>query len=282
MGTSSVYGGPTNSNPKDNPLLPNDFDFGEDSNPEKEEENPQEDVDSQSDENAQDNNEELRPRVEVGWKDAKTYMSKLASGTNKNPGRAVSNHIKAYGGSKAASKTARAGINTVIGLGNFASKAASSSFKTALEAYNIDYINKSPREVLNELTNLLAPVPITKDDSIARKALIVTLEYVYEMLDEENLDYDSIDENSINLMIPKFIENYIYERIISDLGSRIEFNSESSQDAMNIETELKEFINAKVDIAFKGKDFTKINFNDSTTKNEVESLINQCYTLMEE
>ena len=51
---------------------------------------------------------------------------------------------------------------------------------------------------------------------------------------------------------------------------------------MDTENELKEYINAKVDIAFKGKDFTKINFNDKSTKNEVESLFNQCYTLMEE
>ncbi|MBL4879773.1 MAG: hypothetical protein JKX82_00480 [Oleispira sp.] len=274
MGTSSVYGGPTNSSPKDNPLLPNDFDFGKDDNPD--EENPQ------VDENADNDFKESKPREEVSWEDAKSYMSKLASGTYKNTGRAISNHIKAYGGSKAASKTARAGISTVISLGNFTSKASSSSFKTILEEYKIDYENKSPREVLNELTNLIAPVPITKDDSIARKALIVTLEYIYEMFDEENINYDSIDVNALNLMVPKFIENYIYERIISDLGSRIEYYSESSLDAINTETELKEYINAKVDIAFKGKDFAQINFNDTTTKSEVESLINQCYTLMEE
>lgn len=281
MGTSSIYGGPTNNNPKDNPLLPNDFDFGKDDNPE--ESNPQEEDDSQGDENTEEsNNENSNQITEVNWKDAKNYMAKLASGTYKNTGRAISNHIKAYGGSKAASKTAKSAVSTVIGLGNFTNKVSSSSFKATLEEYKIDYENKSPREVLNQLTNLIAPVPITKDDSIARKALIVTLEYIYEMFDEENIDYDSIDENSINLLIPKFIENYIYERIISDLGSRIEFNSESLQDALNTESELKEYINAKVDIAFKGKDFSQINFNDTTTKNRVESLINQCYTLMEE
>lgn len=280
MGTSSIYGGPTNSNPKDNPLLPNDFDFGKDDS--TDEENSQEEKEPQEDKNTDNDIEKPKPREEVSWGDAKSYMSKLASGTYKNTGRAISNHIKAYGGSKAASKTARAGVNTVISLGNFTSRASSSSFKTVLEEYKIDYENKSLREVLNELTNLIAPVPITKDDSIARKALIVTLEYIYEMLDEENINYDSIDVNTLNLMVPKFIENYIYERIINDLGSRIEYYSESSLDAMNTETELKEYINAKVDIAFKGKDFTQINFNDTTTKNEVESLINQCYTLMEE
>ncbi|QQX78113.1 MULTISPECIES: hypothetical protein [Aequorivita] len=274
MGTSSIYGGPTNSNPKDNPLLPDDFVFDEGNSNEGESEKETDEKETISKEPQQIN--------EVSWKDAKTYMSKLASGQYTNKGKAVSNQIKAYGGAKAASKTARAGINTVIKLGNFSSSSPTSTFRTVLEEYKIDYKDKSAREVLNELTNLIAPVPITKDDSIARKALIVTMEYIYEMFDEENLDYDSIDGNSLNLMIPKFIENYIYERIINDLGSRIESNSESSSKAMDTENELKEYINAKVDIAFKGKDFTKINFNDKSTKNEVESLFNQCYTLMEE
>ncbi|WP_417876097.1 Qat anti-phage system associated protein QatB [Winogradskyella sediminis] len=286
MGTSSIYGGPPNSNPKDNPLLPNDFDFDENDKHEEdatEEGNNEEDDNSQNEGDTEENNtEESDPPKEVSWRDAKNYMAKLASGTYKDKRRAVSNHIKAYGGAKAASKTAKSGVGTVIGLGNFANKVNSSSFRTTLEEYNIDYKDKSPREVLNELTNLIAPVPITKDDSIARKALILTLEYIYEMLDEENMDYDSIDKNAFNLMIPKFIENYIYERIINDLGSRIELNSDTPQEAMSLETELKEYINAKVEIAFKGKDFSKINFNDATTQNKVESLINQCYTLMEE
>lgn len=274
MGTSSIYGGPPNNRPKDNPLLPDDFDFG---NENPEEENPKEYEDT-----GENNDEIQNPTERVSWKDAKSYMSNLASGKYKSTGRAISNHIKAYGGSKAASKTARAGISTAIDLGNFSNKASASSFKNVLEEYKIDYENKSPREVLNELTNHIAPVPITKDDSIARKALIVTLEYIYQMFDDENLDYDSIDSSTLNLMVPKFIENYIYERIINDLGSRVEENSKSPEEAMNLETELKDYINAKVEIAFKGKDFSKINFNDSATKNEVESLLNQCYTLMEE
>ena len=101
------------------------------------------------------------------------------------------------------------------------------------------------------------------------------------MFDEENLDYDSIDIDSLNLIIPKFIENYIYERIINDLGSRIESYSENSDKAMETESDLKDYINSKVEIVFKGKDFSKINFNDSSTKQEVERLFNQCYTLME-
>jgi len=270
MGTSSVYGGPSNNDPKNNPLLPDDFVFGD-------EENEQDDVD-QSIEQTQATND----NKEVSWKDAKTYMSKLASGKYKNTGKAISNHIKAYGGSKAASATAKAGINTVIRLGGFNSNSTSSTFKTVLEEYKIDFKDKSAKEVLNELTNLIAPVPITKDDSIARKALIVTLEYIYDLLDEENLDFESIDIISLNLMVPLYIKNYIYERIISDLGSRIEFYSSSPEKAFETEKELKEYITAKVDIAFKGKDFTQVNFNDNDTKKVIESLFNQCYTLMEE
>lgn len=259
-----MYNGPSGS-PQSNPLLPDDFDLDNDNS-----DNDQ----SQSD---NDNNS-----TEVSWKDAKSYMAKLASGQYKNKGRAVSNHIKAYGGSKAASMTAKAGVNTIISLGSFANTASSSNLKNALEAYNIDYSNKTPKEVLNELTNLIAPIPITKDDSIARKALIVTLEYIYELFEKENLDYETIDPKLFNLMVPKYIENYIYERIINDLGSRIEEKSKSCQEAINLENELKEYINAKVDVAFKDKDFSKVDFNSPTIKKEVESMINQCYTIMEE
>jgi|SRR5690554_66426 len=281
MGTSSIYGGPSNSNPKDNPLLPKDFDLGEKEKPENN--NSKEDDILKADENTNKiSNKDLDPKKEVSWKDAKSYMSKYASGKYKSSRRAISNQIKAYGGSRAAAKTARAGISTVISLGKFTNTISSSGFKSALEEYKIDFENQSPREVLNHLTNILAPIPITKDDAVARKALIVTLEYVYELFEEESIDYDLLDENSFNLMVPKFIENYIYERIINDLGSRIESNSDTSQEAVNIEMELKEYINAKVEIAFKGMNFSQINFNEPKINNKVESLINQCYTLIEE
>ena len=65
MGTSSIYGGPPNSNPKDNPLLPNDFDFDEN---DKHEEDTTEEGNNEEDGNPQneDNTEENEYRYSTG------------------------------------------------------------------------------------------------------------------------------------------------------------------------------------------------------------------------
>lgn len=270
MGTSSMYKGHSNSNSQGNRLLPSDFD-----------ENESNDNENNGDENTQDNkspNENTVSDNNVSWQTAKTSMSKIASGkSSSSVNKAISNYIKAHGGAKSASKTAKSGIRTVLSLGNFINNVSSQGFKQTLENYKIDYTDKSAKDVLSELINHLAPSPITKEDSIARKALIVTMEILYELIENENLEIDRIDHKTFNFIIPKYIECYIYERIINDLGSRIETASLNSIQARKIEQEIKDYINSKVDIAFKGKDFEKMSF----TKNEVESLYNQCYTIME-
>jgi hypothetical protein len=268
MGTSSMYGGYSNGNSQGNPLLPNDFDENENNNDENNNDDHTEENQNSKENKVSDKN--------VSWQTAKTSMSKVASGKS-TINKAVSNYVKAYGGAKSASKTAKSGIGTIINIGQFVNNVASQGFTQALEKYNIDYIDKSAKDVLSELINYLAPSPITKEDSIARKALIDTMEQLYELLDKENLEIDNINNETLNFIIPKYVECYVYERIINDLGSRIETASLNSTQAIKIEQDIKDYINAKVDIAFKGKDFGVMSF----TKNEVESLYNQCYTIME-
>ncbi len=268
MGTSSMYSGYSNGSSQRNPLLPNDFDENENNN------------DEQS--NNDVNPDELQPQENkindknVTWQTAKTSMSKIASGKS-SVKNAISNYVKAHGGARSASKTSKSGIATLINIGKFINNVSSEGYTETLEKYKIDYTDKSAKDVLSELINYLAPSPITKEDSIARKALIVTMEQLYELLEKENLEIDKINNETLNFIIPKYIESYLYERIINDLGSRIETTSLNSKQAIKIEKDIKEYINAKVDIAFKGKDFEKISFN----KKDVESLYNQCYTIME-
>ncbi|WP_417941951.1 Qat anti-phage system associated protein QatB [Flavobacterium sp. RS13.1] len=270
MGTSSMYNGYSDGNSQRNPLLPDDFndDTGNSNDG------------NQNQENEQDSQENGKPN-DKKWEDTKRSFSKLASGTSKNTRGAVSKYIKAYGGSKSATKNAVSGIRTTVNLGNFLSNASTQGFKETLENLKIEYKNRSTNQVLNDLINYLAPNPITKEDSIARKALIVTMEKLYELIENDNIDIESIDklnEETIKQIIPLYVESYIYERLLNDLGSRIEANSLNSANAVKLEKELKEYINSKVEIAFKGLDATNTEFS----KKQVESLYNQCYKVMED
>lgn len=273
MGTASMYKGYSNGNTQRNPLIPPDFE--DEDNPNTNDNTNESDGDEENDTKANRNEQD------VDWSNAKNYMSKISSGNSKNIGRALSRYIKAHGGSKSISRSSSGGVITIIGLGNFIKDASNQGFQETLDNYKIDYHNKSTKEVLNDLINIIAPPPNTKEDSIARKALILTMEILYDLLEKEEVDMDSIDKldaSTLNIIIPVYIENYIYQKLINDLGSRIETSSKTSSDAVRIEKDLKEYIHSKVEIAFKERDITNYEFS----RQAITSLFNQCYTVMED
>ena len=289
MGTSSIYTGPSG-----NPLLPDDFDDNQNSESQHDgnspdQENSNADGESTND-NQNNNNDENRGgdqeanSSESNWSNAKNFMSRYASGASINYKRAVSSYVKAHGGSKSAAKSASSGIRSTSGFGQFLSTSSTQGIRETLSQYNIEYEGRTAKEILTEVLNRIAPVPVTKEDSVARKALLRSMEELYEKLDDENNDIstlEKIDKGLLNEMIPIQVESYIYERIINDLGSRIESKSTSPADAISKEKELKEYINSKVETTLNGKDFSLIDFNNTMNK-EVESLYVQCYKDMED
>jgi hypothetical protein len=277
MGTSSIYGGPGGGPPKGNPLLPPDFDPDAPEQPQ-----PDPDQDPQDD---QDDNEEVDApeRMEANsvpqtsWQSAKTSMAKFASGNAGSAASSLSSYVKAYGGARSASKSMPAGIRTTVSLGDFVNRVASSSFRETLDGYQINYDGKSVTEVLTQLISVLAPSPVTREDSIARKALILTMEELYERVEDNGIDIMDLDAEGLNFIIPCYVKSFINERLLNDLGSRVEGADITPDKAIEIETELREYIDSKVDVVFTGKDFSNTPF----TTEEVESIYNQCYTAME-
>ncbi len=282
MGTSSMYGGYSNGGSLNNPLIPPDFEDNEqENNVDGESENNKENQNSENEDNEQsseDNKVEKQKEQTIEWSNAKTFMSKVASGRSNNIKGAVSKYVKAYGGAKSASKNAVGGVKTTINLGNFVRGISEQGLRETLDAYKIDYKDKSTKEILSELINILAPSPSTKDDAVSRKALILTMEVLYELIEQENLEIEAIEKLDVSIIIPTYIEAYIYQKLINDLGSRIESNSKSAIEAVALEKDIKEYVHSKIEVVFKGKDIKDYEFS---TK-EVLSLYNQCYTVMED
>jgi hypothetical protein len=278
MGTSSIYTGPSG-----NPLLPDDFDDSSSPDSQDNEDPKESNEDNQKGKDESDNQQNTNS-IDSDWTTAKKNMSKYASGNSSNYKGAISSYIKAYGGSKNATKLASGGIKSTVSFGQFLSNSANQGIRETLAQYKIDYEGRSAKDILTDVINQIAPLPITKEDSVARKALIRTMEVLYEKIEDENKDIstlDKIDKELLNDMIPIQIESYIYERIINDLGSRIEEHSSSPADAINKENELKEYIHSKVDTTLKNNDFSQIDFNKNVGV-KIESLYSQCYKVMED
>jgi hypothetical protein len=275
-----MYNGPSK-----NPLLPKDFESSGNSKSSNGATNPNEDKQQDNVYGDSSGNIINSPEAVTSWGSAKNAISRYVSGNSKNYKRALSRYVKAHGGAKAASASAKSGIKTTVNVGLFFNSISTKGFRETLNLAKIDYLGKSAKEILNEVINYLAPIPVTKEDAVARKSLISTMEILYEKLEIEGKDIsilESIDKDTLNSIIPLQIESYIYERIINDLGSRIETKSSSSADAISKEKEIKEYINSKVETTFSEKDFSTINYNDTNIEKIVEGLFNQCYKVMED
>lgn len=283
MGTSSMYSGPNRS-----PLLPPDFDNGDsqNNNPDnipnenspEEQQKPNPDQQQPNSPNEQQNS---------NWKQAKTSMSHYASGNAGSNGRkvAVRDYVKGHGGSSNAARSAKSGIRTTINIGDFFNNVSNKGINQVLNDYQIPFEGRKPKEILNDIVNVIAPIPNTNEDAVARKALIDTMSIIYEKFDDENKDIsllDSKDTNIADILITKYIETYIYEKLLNELGSRIEINSENSVAAAKIEKELKEYIEVKVTTILKDKPLTLINSQTNNVNVLVEGLYQLCYKVLED
>ncbi|MBS7120465.1 MAG: hypothetical protein KH117_05635 [Dysgonomonas sp.] len=303
MGTSSMYSGPNRS-----PLLPSDFDDGNEKENPDQPNNPNDTPEQKPDEQKPDGDRPTnekpseKPREEdlssqepttnnttqnSPWTRAKTSMAKYASGNGGRNGKknAVSDYVKGYGGSRNAAKSAKSAIKTTTNIGDFFGGVSKKGVLQVLKEYQIPTEGRKPKEILNDIINILAPIPDSNEDSVARKALISTMSIIYEKFDDEKQDIallDSINPDISKILIEKYIENFIYERLIHDVGSRIEKKSENSAAAAKIEKELKDYIETKVSATLKDKPLSMINSETKNVHVLVEDLYQQCYKVLED
>ncbi len=301
MGTSSMYGGPNRS-----PLLPPDFNDGDSGNSDSP--NPQDKPEQIPDGNRPDGDnkpadinpsenphpDESSPHESTSnnpqyssWRLAKNSMSKYASGHGGRNGKknAVSSYVKSHGGSRNAAKSAKSAIRTTINIGDFFSGVSKKGITQVLKDYQIQIEGRKPKEILNDIINKLAPTPDLNDNAVARKALVNTMSIIYEKFDDEKKDIsllNSLDSDISKMLISKYIETFIYERLILDVGSRIEKKSENSNAAARIEKELKDYIESKVSTTLKNKPLSIINSETETVYLLVEGLYQQCYKVLED
>lgn len=250
MGTSSIYKGPKDKSP----LLPDDFKFEE---PDK---------------------------VEIRWKDAKTSMSQYITGRGTSKERVVRNHVKASGGSKAASKQLVSGRKSTANLGRFLTGIRDQGLVKTLKTFRLEYEGKSVETLLSEIVNVISPESSSKEDAIARKATVEIMSQLYTFIEENNLDFNSletIDTNMIDQIMTNYISTYIFEKMLNDLQSSFEKYTRSPDQAVEKEREFSEYIQTSVEVRLKNIELGKIDYADTGIDNIIESIYADCYEVLE-
>ncbi|MEE6185093.1 hypothetical protein [Bacillus pretiosus] len=266
MGTSSIYNGPKDKNP----LLPEGFEDDYNTN-EADDNDLKEDVNKESE-------------ILGSWQETKRAMSQYITGNSKSKGRVLSNYVKAMGGSRASANQAISGRNATIQLGRILSSISSKGIIQTLKDLKIDYIGKDVQVLLSELVNIIAFDSSTKENIVAKNATIEAMSQMYEYIEENNMDINSLDsmnEEIFEELMGSFVSSYIFERMLNDLQSRFEKYAEGSQDALQKESEFKEYIKVSVELKLNEIQFNQINYNSPNINTIIEDLYRGCYEVLE-
>lgn len=269
MGTSSSYGGPKGKNP----LLPDDFQS--DSSDASDNAPDDNGNSSDQDKSKKNDNDKLKPKL---WTNVKNQVSRLVANPSNDFKKPLSSYVNAHGGSQGATASAKAGKKTTAKLANFISLTKNHGFTKTLTQYSIQYENRSAHDVLSELVNKLAPAPNTKEEAVARNALLDTLDFLYLEIEKSNGDIESLDHMDLNMfdnLINTYISAYIFQRFLSELESRFENNSSNENSAFELEEIIKDYICGVVDNVAK-----KYTFSSTDIHQVIDDVYTDCYEVI--
>lgn len=253
MGTSSSFKGKVG-----NALLPNDF-------------NPDEDSESSS---KKDSNIDAVNIDKINWTIAKTSMSKYISSAGRigTPRNIVKNYIKASGGSNRIISNSTKSRNATYKIGTILEGFTTKGISKTLNDIGLSLSNNSLPEAMSKLVNYVEASAMTKSDVAIRTATANTLEKLLE-LDEGN---DRLDEATANVLMQYFMADLIWQQMLIDFGYSFEKYGDDQITLDNVESKIKEYIKANIEVSFKR------NKDKVFSKNIYDSVMKSCLEIMEE
>ena len=252
MGTSNIFNGRNDRNP----LLPDDYDREQNSDPEL--------------------------REVITWKVVKSNMSKYITnaGNYGSSRHIVQQYVKAAGGAHKMAAQLTSGIRTGGNIASFFSNIRTDGFDITLHNLGIQFLGKNIKEVFSKLIDVLSPESDTKEDIVAKEASQAALSMIYDYVEMNDMNMESLNNIPLELMneaLCEYIGSHIWITMMKDLGSRFEKYISDSHKAYLMECELKDMIMGIVKVEFNNKGDI-INQNVGTAIGE---LYEQCLKVLE-
>jgi len=235
--------------------------------------------------NSESNNNNQDYNIE-SWRSAKTNLTNYTKNRHSSKLRqAARSYIRNYGGAKRASSTAIVGKSTASNFLGFVNGISNNGFATTAESYGIDsFDGLSTKDIFAILSNELAPDGDTPEAAVARAAITETLCDIYKEIEEENIEFDSIDDilkDNENEYVVKYLSNYIFFRWVHEFGDTLEQKDISASELINIENEMREFIGSSLKEKWDRFDLKSTDFKTPKGKELIDSVFQQAYLIIE-
>ena len=178
-------------------------------------------------------------------KGAATRFARQGGTGNVTPGDVVSAYLTALGGAASAARRAAAGRAAAQRLGGFLGAVADRGLDAALEQVGLgDLVGRDATEILEALVDRLAGPGGTLEEADARAAMLRALQ---EEL-EGPAAFDGLDQDGVGRLVEGFLVEYIYERMLQELGDRLENGAMTAEDAKKAEDDIRVYVVATVQL----------------------------------
>lgn len=230
------------------------------------------------------------PTTTNNWKDAKGAFTRYSKNTGgSNIRKAAKSYVQTLGGSRGAARAASRGITSGRGLVSFlgaVSTPGGGGLNQTLTQLGLSaYIGKSSEEILAKIADAIAPTGATSDEAIARDAILGTLDQLYSKILENGGDIatlESLTPHMIKETVIEYVSIYIFKKWVFELGLAVEKNTVTEKQAIEMEVEIKDFINAEVKLSLQGKSMKQFDLNESSNQQIIETIFQTAYSTLEQ
>ena len=112
-------------------------------------------------------------------------------------------------------------------------------------------------------------------------------ETMAELLDELGVDeagvmaFDRMDESLLRLALQKYVANVVLTRLLRILSIEIEHGARTAARAVQVELDIRDYVDAAVQLDFASQSLAAIDWNSSTAARLIDNLFQQGYEILE-
>jgi hypothetical protein len=230
------------------------------------------------------------PTTSGNWKDAKIAFTRYSKNTGgSNIRKAAKSYVRTLGGSRGATRSASRGVTSGRGLvsflGSVSAPGGGGLSQTLTQLGLTAFIGKSSEETLAKIADAIAPTGATNDEAIARDAILGTLDSLYSKILENGGDINALESLTPEMIkdtVIEYVSVYIFKKWVYELGLAVEKNTVTEKQAIEMEIEIKDFINAEVKLSLQGKTVKQFDLNDSSNQQIIETIFQTAYSTLEQ
>jgi hypothetical protein len=147
-----------------------------------------------------------------------------------------------------------------------------------------EFLGLDVEVLLAGLAGVLAPDAALTEDAVAAEALQETLAALFEEYGANEAGIgalERLDEGGIRRTIERYVEEYIFRRVLHLFSERLEANSPSGDRYAQVEKDLRDYIRTAVEIDFGAVDLVGLDWQGRPGRELVDRIFEEGYRMLE-